>query len=128
MPGEIREQLRQGFLLLQTGQAERASEICRRVLEARPDLPEGHFLVGLVAQELNQRRVAVSAFGSVTKLKPDHGAAWASLAKQYALGGQLALADAALASAIRHDDGNAIVHDLIGSVLSLLGEDDIRST
>jgi len=94
------------------------------VLEARPDLPEGHFLVGLVAQELNQRRVAISAFGSVTKLRPDHGAAWANLAKEYALGGQLARADAALAQAIRHEDGEAVVHNLIGSVLSLLGEDD----
>ena len=60
----------------------------------------------------------------MTKLRPDHGAAWANLAKEFALSGQLARADAALAQAIRHEDGEAVVHNLIGSVLSLLGEDE----
>ena len=119
-----REELRRGFSYLQAGQPERAAECCQRVLGENPKLPEAHFLVGLVAIELNQRRVAASAFGSVTKLQPDHGAAWANLARQYALGGQLALADEALAKAIEHEDGKAVVHDLIGSVHTLLGEDD----
>jgi len=82
-----RDELRRGFAFLQAGQAERAAECCRRVLEQDPKLPEAHFLVGLVAVEMNQRRIAASAFGSVTKLQPDHGAAWANLARQYALGG-----------------------------------------
>ena len=119
-----RELLHSGFAYLQSGQPERAAECCRRVLADDPKLPEAHFLVGLVAIELNQRRVAASAFGSVTKLQPDHGAAWAHLARQYALGGQLALADAALKKAVEHEDGNAVVHDLIGSVHSLIGEDE----
>ena len=120
----IQDQLRRGFRLLQSGRPEQAAECCRGVLEKQPHLPEGHFLVGLVANELNQRRVAISAFGSVTKLRPEHSAAWANLARQHALGGQLGLADAALARAIEHDDGSAAVHDTIGAVLALLGEDD----
>ena len=120
----VREELRRGFACLQSGQPERAAECCRRVLDKQPKLPEAHFLVGLVAIELNQRRVAASAFGSVTKLQPEHGAAWAHLARQYALGGQLALADSALTKAIEHEDGKAVVHDLIGSVHSLIGEDE----
>lgn len=93
-------------------------------MEQNPKMPEAHFLVGLVAIEMDKRRIAVSAFGSVTKLQPDHGAAWAHLARQYALGGQLALADAALSKAIENEDGKAVVHDLIGSVHSLIGEDE----
>lgn len=120
----VRDELRRGFRLLQSGLPEQAAECCRRVLEVQPELPQGHFLVGLVANELNQRRVAISAFGSVTRLRPGHSAAWANLARQHALGGQLALADAALAEAITHDDGSAVVHDTIGAVLALLGEDD----
>ena len=120
----IQDQLRRGFQLLQSGQPEQASECCRRVLEKRPDLPEGHFLVGLVADELSQRRIAISAFGSVTRLQPTHGAAWANLARQHALGGQLGMADVALKKAIEHEDGNPVVHDLIGSVHALLGEDE----
>ena len=120
----IRDELRRGFTYLQSGQPERAAECCRRVLDKDSKLPEAHFLVGLVAIDLNQRRVAASAFGSVTKLQPDHGAAWAHLARQYALGGQLALADAALKKAVEHEDGKAVVHDLIGSVHSLIGEDE----
>lgn len=119
-----RDELRRGFAFLQAGQAERAAECCRRVLEQDPKLPEAHFLVGLVAIEMNQRRIAASAFGSVTKLQPDHGAAWANLARQYALGGQLALADEALARAIQHEDGKAVVQDLIGTVHTLLGEEE----
>lgn len=119
-----RDELRRGFAYLQSGQTEQAAECCRRVLSDDPKLPEAHFLVGLVAIEMNQRRVAVSAFGSVTRLQPDHGAAWANLARQYALGGQLALADEALANAIKYEDGKAVVHDLIGSVHTLFGEDE----
>lgn len=119
-----RQELRRGFMYLQSGQPEKAAECCRRVLDKDPGIPEAHFLVGLVATELNQRRVAVSAFGSVTELQPDHGAAWANLARQYALGGALALADEALNRAVEHEDGNAVVHDLIGSVHTLLGEDE----
>ena len=120
----IRDELRRGFAYLQSGRPEDASACCRRVLELDQKRPEAHFLVGLVAIELNQRRIAASAFGSVTRLQPEHGAAWAHLARQYALGGQLALADAALTKAVEHEDGKPVVHDLIGSVHSLIGEDE----
>ena len=77
----MQDTLREGFLLLDAGLLDEASECCRRLLGAKPDLVEGHFLVGLIALELKQTRTAVSAFGSVTKLKGDHGAAWAHLAR-----------------------------------------------
>lgn len=118
----MRDALRQGFSALERGRALEASEICKRLLGAKPDLAEAHFLVGLVAIELKDRWTAIQAFGSVTKLEPQHGAAWAQLARLFMQAGQPLRADRALEKAIRFEDGNPVVHDLIGSVYSLLGE------
>ena len=120
----MRDTLREGFRLLALGKCEEASECARRVLGAKRDLPEGHFLVGLIALELEDRFTAVQAFGSVTQLRPDHGAAWAQLARLFMRIGQTARADKALAKAIEHEDGNPTVHDLIGAVYSLLGDQE----
>lgn len=118
----MHDTLREGFALLAANRLNEASECCRRLLAAQPDLVEGHFLVGLIALELKQTWAAVSAFGSVTKLKPDHGAAWAHMAKLFMTAGQPNRADLALEKAIRHEDGNPAVYDLIGTVHAMLGE------
>ena len=119
----MRDALRTGFQALQAGNTDQASACCRQVLETRQDLPEAHFLVGLIALELEQRRVAISAFGSVTTLEPEHGAAWAHLARLFMQTGQTLRADEALEKAVRHADDNPVVHDLIGHVHTMLGEE-----
>ena len=58
--------------------------------------------VRLPALELEDRPTAIRAFGTVTQLRPDHGAAWAQLAWLHARTGAIARADTALAEAIRH--------------------------
>ena len=121
-PDWIPRALRDGLALLAAGRYPEASECCRKVLGARPDQVEAHFLVGLIAIELKQTWTAISAFGSVTKLAPEHGAAWAQLARLFMSAGQPNRADAALAMAIRHPDANGQVQDLIGSVHSMLGD------
>ena len=118
----MQETLREGFLLLQKGKLNEASECCRKLLGAKPDLVEGHFLVGLIATELKQTLTAIQAFGSVTTLQEDHAAAWANLARHFTLAGQPARADAALEKAVKHHDGNPIVLDTISSVYGLLGD------
>jgi len=118
----MQDALREGFSLLAAGRIDEASACCKRLLGAKPDLVEAHFLVGLIATELQQIWTAVSAFGSVTKLKEDHGAAWANLAKQYMMAGQPGRADTALENAVKHNDGNPVVLDLIGIVYGLLGD------
>lgn len=118
----MQDTLRDGFQLLAAGKLDEASACCKRLLGAKPDLVEAHFLVGLIATELKQTWTAVSAFGSVTKLQPDHGAAWANLAKHFMRAGQPSRADAALEKAVKHNDGNPIVLDLIGSTYGMLGD------
>ncbi len=118
----MQDTLRQGFAFLAAGRTTEASECCKRLLGAKPDLAEGHFLVGLIATELKQNATAVQAFGSVTKLQPQHGAAWANMARQFMFAGQPARADAALEKAVKHHDDNPTVLDLIGAVYSLLGD------
>ncbi|GAB5413474.1 MAG: tetratricopeptide repeat-containing sulfotransferase family protein [Congregibacter sp.] len=113
--------MREGFAHLNAGRINEASACCQKLLSAKPDLVEGHFLVGLVALEIKQTGNAIRAFGSVTKLQPDHGAAWANLANLFARAGQSGRADAALAKAVEHADDNPVVLDLIGTVHGQLG-------
>jgi tetratricopeptide (TPR) repeat protein len=118
----MQDTLRDGFRFLAAGRTDEASECCKRLLGAKPDLVEAHFLVGLIALELKQNGTAVSAFGSVTKLKEDHGAAWANLARLFFVAGQAARADSALEKAVKHNDGNPVVLDLIGMIHGFLGD------
>ncbi len=123
----MQDTLRQGFALLAAGKPEQASECARRLLGAKPDLVEGHFLVGLIAVELKQNWTAVSAFGSVTRLKDDHAAAWAQLARLFMIAGQPGRADKALAKAVEHNDDNPLVLDTIGAVYTQLGDQEEAS-
>jgi tetratricopeptide (TPR) repeat protein len=120
--GWIRDALEQGFAHLNDGRPDAAAAQCRRILDAAPELTEAHFLVGLVALEMRDRRTALSAFGSVTRLRPRHGAAWAQLARLFMQAGQANRADRALAEAMAHESGDPVVQDLIGNTLSLLGD------
>lgn len=110
------------FAALNSGQLAQAGELCKRVLARHPELPQAHFLVGLVALEGQDRRTAFQAFASVTKLAPEHAAAWAQLARLLLSDGQFARADEALAVAVRCHSDDPIVLDLLGSLFSLTGE------
>ncbi len=120
--GEIQGLLQQGFAALSAGNTEAAGLCCQQALSLQPDLVPGHFLVGLVALEAQQRKTAFSAFQSVVKLDRDHAAAWAHLARLYMSEGQVNLADAALRETLRIKPDDPIVLDLIGTTLSLMGE------
>jgi Flp pilus assembly protein TadD len=121
-PQQLQALLRQGFDALNRGRVQEAGECCRRVLQMKPDLVEGHFLVGLVALEAKDRKTAFQAFGSVTKLKPDHAAAWAQLAKLFMSDGQINRADKALEEASKGDSRDPMVHEILGTTYSRMGE------
>ncbi len=119
---QLQELLRRGYALLSRGDIAGAGECCREILAAREDLVPGHFLVGLVGLEAQDRKTAFSAFQSVVRLDPDHAAAWAQLARLYMSEGQVRRADDALRETLRLKPTDPTVLDLIGTTLSLMGE------
>ncbi len=114
--------LRDGFAALQQGRPRDAALICKKAITAAPDLPEAHFLVGLVALDLDDKKTAVRAFGTVTKIDETHAAAWVQLARLFMRLGQPARAEMALTAAVRAGVDDAPVADIAGVVASLLGD------
>lgn len=114
--------LRDGFAALQEGRPRDAALICKKAIAAAPNLPEAHFLVGLVALDLDDKKTAVRAFGTVTKIDGSHAAAWVQLARLFMRIGQPARAEKALAAAVRAGVNDAPVADIAGVVASLLGD------
>ena len=119
---ELQALLKKGFQALSSGEIPTASQCCQQALKLQPDLPQGHFLVGLVALQAQDRATAFSAFQSVVKLDRDHAAAWAQLARMYMSEGQVNKADAALRETQRIKPTDPVVLDLIGMTLSQMGE------
>ena len=114
--------LQEGFDALNRGQLDVAAKACQSALSQRPDFAPAHFLVGLVAVEGDERRVAHEAFKSVVKIDRDHAAAWAQLARLNASEGRIALAESALQEVRRIQPSDPVVLDLTGTVLNQLGE------
>ncbi len=119
---KLDELLKKGFAALSLVDLQLAGNCCKEILEIQPDLVPGHFLVGLVGLAAHDRPTAFSAFKSVVKLDNDHAAAWAHLAKLYMSEGQVNLADNALRETRRIKTDDPLVLDLIGTVLSQMGE------
>ncbi|MEK7266880.1 MAG: sulfotransferase [Pseudomonadota bacterium] len=119
---KTKELLRRGFAALQQGKARDAAAFCREAIGADPQNPDAHFLVGLVALDMNDLKTAARAFASVTKLAPRHAAAWAHLARLFMRLGQPARAEKALEEAKRAGVHDAPVADLVGVVTSMLGD------
>ena len=120
----LQELMHQGFQALSRGRLEEAGQCCREALDIQPDLVQAHFLVGLAGLQAKDRSTAFAAFQSVVKLDRDHAAAWAQLARMYMQEGQVNKADAALRETRRIRPTDPVVLDLIGMVLSQMGEYD----
>lgn len=119
---ELQSLLKSGFQALSRGDFATAGDCCQQILQRQPDLPQGHFLVGLLGLETKDRKAAFSAFQSTVRLDPDHAAAWAQLARLYMTEGQVNRADAALRETLRIKPSDPMVLDLIGTTLTQMGE------
>lgn len=122
MSSELNKQLQQGFEALNRGAIDVAGEACRKALDLDPRASAAHFLVGLVALESEERATARRAFESVVRLDRDHAAAWAQLARLSSSEGRVTDAEQALRETRRIKPRDPMVLDLIGTVLSQLGE------
>ncbi|MFQ3324220.1 MAG: tetratricopeptide (TPR) repeat protein [Pseudomonadales bacterium] len=118
----LQQLLNKGFNALSQGNIKEASGCCQQALKVKPDLVQAHFLVGLVALETGERKTAFQAFGSVTTLDKKHAAAWAHLAKLHMANGEINKADTALQHAQHISTKDPMVHDLIGNILTQMGE------
>jgi len=114
--------LADGFSALNRGDLATAGEACKQALSLNPQAVPAHFLVGLVALEGKERRVAHDAFKSVVKLDRNHAAAWAHLAKLNVGEGRIAAAESALKEVRRIQPDDPMVIELTGTVLNSLGE------
>jgi len=119
---EIQALLKQGFDALSARRFKEAGACCQKILSAAPRNVEAHFLVGLIAHQTKEYKFAIHAFGSVTMIDPSHAAGWAQLARNFIKIGQPKRAEEAVEKAIRVGTEDPIVEDLIGTTLSLLGD------
>ncbi len=122
VPIDIAQRLRDGYAALAAGQFDTAANACRAVLASDPKCVSAHFLVGLICVERKDSKTAISAFGSVTQLQSDHGAAWAQLARLLLQVGQPVPGEQALARALSIGSNDPIVQDLVGTVLTMWGD------
>ncbi|WNC71990.1 sulfotransferase [Thalassotalea psychrophila] len=105
-----------------------AGQCCQEALQLEPELVPAHFLVGLIALGTKNKKLAFRAFQTVVKLDNDHVAAWAQLAYRYMTRGMVNLADKALQEVRRIRTDDPTVLTLIGTTLSLMGENDLAKS
>ena len=118
----MQQTLQNGFDAFESGRIQEAGECVRQLLTTDPGLTEAHFLAGLIARRIKDRRTAIQAFSTVVRLQPGHPAAHAHLAQIFMMLGQPNLALNALKWAVRNEAGNPEVQNLIGNVYFRLGE------
>ena len=116
------EALARGFSALETGDLATAENACRVVLTQDPNIGGAHFLIGLVALERGERRIAANAFHTATKLEPGHVGAWAHLAKLFSELGYTARADQALQKAETIGTEIPAIQNVLGLVNTTIGE------
>ncbi len=114
--------LRQGFEAFDRGDIKQAEAYCKRVLQANPNLPQAHFLIGLIATSMDEKRIAANVFLQVTKLDPKHAGAWAHLAKIFSELGFTVRADESIAKAADLQPEHEVIQNIIGMVYTRTGE------
>ncbi len=114
--------LKIGFEALQKGNFKDASAAAKLILKYKPELAQPHFLVGLIAVQMEDWGTAQQAFGSVVELDKKHAAGWAQLARAQTRTGHYNSANEALAHAERYGSEDPLVQDLIGSAYEVIGD------
>ncbi|MGI9237538.1 MAG: tetratricopeptide repeat-containing sulfotransferase family protein [Woeseiaceae bacterium] len=119
--GDIHRFVEQGFRALQSGDRQRATDICQRALQQRPDMARAHYLAALLAIDGGEHDIAVKALRRTVELNEQHAPAWAQLARSFVLNGEFGKAEGCLENAVNTEKGNPVVHDLIGTAFRLAG-------
>lgn len=117
--------LADGFAALNRGDLATAGEACQQALTKNQRDVAAHFLVGLVAVEGKQRRIAHQAFKSVVGLDKNHAAAWAHIANLCIGEGRMDATELALREIRRIRPTDPAVIELTGTVLNKMGEFEV---
>ncbi len=126
--GQYNRLLKQGFEALDHARTDVAHQCARRALSINNQHAGGHFLVALVAFNQKNYTVARQALMSTVSLDPLHAAGWSQLARVCILTGQYNNAADALEKALAQNPKDPIVQDIIGTVFSLLGDQESALT
>ena len=121
-PLSIGDVLSKGYQAFDAGDMKTAEACCQKVLSSNPNIPQAHFLVGLIAFEAKERRVAASAFNTVTKQDPKNAGAWAHLAKLFSEMGYTVKADEALRKAESLNPQIPMVYNVLGLTSNIIGD------
>lgn len=117
---DIQRLIAGGFQAMQKGDLKNAERICQQLLSIDRNIPQAHFLVGLVAMQMDNKKLAAQAFHTVTKLDATSAGAWAHLAKIMADLGYMDKALEHLQKAEQHPDNNPVSESVIAATWTLL--------
>ncbi len=106
----------------QAGQAPQAEVLCRRVLEAAPEHPDAHYLLGLMAHAYGKRDVAIEHLRATCRASNAPASCWSDLAEMCRQAGHLADALAAARRAVEVDAAFAAGWNNLGIVLQETGQ------
>lgn len=115
------ELLAQALQFLSVGQLREAQRACRKVLQARPDLPEGHLLLSEIHHQGGDAPKARESASRALKLRPGWSEAYVALGNAEALAGNLKAAEEQFIRAIAAGSPGAGVHANLGHVLRQQG-------
>jgi arylsulfatase A-like enzyme/Tfp pilus assembly protein PilF len=92
----VYNQLNRGIALSRRGMSDKAVEVFSQVIEAEPNMPIGHFLLGTEYFDKRWYLKAIEEFKETLKYNPDSNVAMFSLARAYLESGQTENAEAGL--------------------------------
>jgi tetratricopeptide (TPR) repeat protein len=118
----IAEALRQAERCRNEGRLTEAEALCRRVLEARPDLPEAEHLLGVIAHQNGKLGAAIEHVQRAVKAAPQVALFHANLGEMLRLAGRPKRAAEAARRALEIEPGMAMALSNLGVALYELKE------
>ncbi|WP_286798864.1 tetratricopeptide repeat protein [Pandoraea sp. 64-18] len=108
----------------QAGQAPQAEVLCRRVLDASPEHPDAHYLLGLMAHAYGKRDMAIDHLRTTCRAPGALASSWSDLAEMCRQAGRLDEALAAARRSVEIDPAFAAGWNNLGIVLQEVGQLD----
>jgi tetratricopeptide (TPR) repeat protein len=99
------------------GRLSEAETLCRRVLEAQPNLPEAVHLLGIIAHQAGKLGEAIEQVKRATELAPRNGLFRANLAEMYRQAGRPKQAVEEARRAVAIDPAMAVAWSNLGAAL-----------